>query len=136
MARNEYPLSKQVTLHNIVRVQQVIDFFVLSELQNGRLYNNELEQRIIMHLGKQSPVNVGVNNGYLSTRLKKLTEEGHVSRAWEGDNRYNRYYQITDHGNVYFKELLKELPDQVDLAINTYTNFKQYMSKFGHIPLN
>ncbi|KJD37498.1 helix-turn-helix transcriptional regulator [Paenibacillus sp. S33] len=136
MPRNEYPLSKQISLHNIVRVQQVIDFFVLSELQRGRLYGSELEQQIIVALGKQSPTNVGVNNGYLSARLKKLAEEGHVTRAWDGDNRYNRYYSITPRGHDYFKQLLKELPDQVDLAINTYTNFKHYIDRFGHIPLN
>ncbi|ALS09969.1 PadR family transcriptional regulator (plasmid) [Paenibacillus peoriae] len=136
MPRNEYPLSKQVSLNNIVRVQQVIDFFVLSELQRGRLYGSELEQQIIAALGKQSPRNVGVNNGYLSARLKKLTEDGHVTRVWEGDNRYNRYYSITPQGNDYFKQLLKELPDQVDLAIHTYTNFKHYIDRYGQVPLD
>lgn len=136
MPRNEYPLSKQVSLNNIVRVQQVIDFFVLSELQRGRLYGSELEQQIITALGKQSPRNVGVNNGYLSARLKKLAEDGHVTRVWEGDNRYNRYYSITPQGNDYFKQLLKELPDQVDLAIQTYMNFKHYINRYGQVPLD
>ncbi len=127
MARNEHPIEKTESLGHVVKVQQVIDFIVLSELQNGQMYASELEQRIIQTLGNH----VGVNDAYLSQRLKTLAENGHVFRKWEGDSRYNRYYRITDSGMEYFKGLLRELPDRVKKAQQVYSSFDSYMSKFG-----
>jgi PadR family transcriptional regulator PadR len=127
LARNENPIEKQESLGYVVKVQQVIDFVVLSELQQGRLYAKEIEQRIILALGGS----VGVNDGYLSQRLKTLSDQGHVTRKWESDNRYNRYYQITDHGMHYFKALINELPDRVNRAQQVYNRFEKYMKKYN-----
>lgn len=131
MPRNENPIEKTESLGHVVKVQQVIDFIVLSELQVGQLYASELEQRIIQALGG----NVGVNDAYLSQRLKTLADNGHVFRKWDGDNRYNRFYRITDSGMEYFKGLLRELPDRVKKAQQVYSQFDTYMSKFGKINL-
>lgn len=133
MARNEYPVTKEETLGNLVKVQQIIDVIVLAELQQGRRYGNELEQIIIQRLGGFSTRTVGVNNGYLSTRLTKLAEAGHVYRAWEGDNRYNRYYTITDQGLLYFEQLIRELPERIELVLSIYTGFQKYLTQFDHL---
>ncbi len=127
MARNENPIEKQESLGYVVKVQQVIDFVVLSELQQGRLYAKEIEQRIILALGGS----VGVNDGYLSQRLKALSDQGHVTRRWESDNRYNRYYQITDYGMDYFQALVRELPDRVNRAKQVYNRFENYMKRYN-----
>ncbi|CAM4041351.1 helix-turn-helix transcriptional regulator [Paenibacillus alkaliterrae] len=132
MARNENPIEKQESLGYVVKVQQVIDFIVLSELQDGQLYAKELEQRIILALGGS----VGVNDGYLSQRLKTLAEQGHVTRKWEGDNRYNRFYRISDAGMDYFKGLMRELPDRVKRAQQVYNRFETYMDKYGKMNLS
>lgn len=132
MARNENPIEKQESLGYVVKVQQVIDFIVLSELQGGELYAKELEQRIILALGGS----VGVNDGYLSQRLKTLAEQGHVTRRWEGDNRYNRFYGITDEGMEYFKRLMRELPDRVKRAQQVYNRFETYIDKYGKMNLS
>jgi PadR family transcriptional regulator PadR len=131
MARNENPIEKTESLGHVVKVQQVIDFIVLSELQEGQLYASELEQRIIQVLGG----NVGVNDAYLSQRLKTLAEKGHVLRNWENDNRYNRFYRITVTGMEYFKELLGELPDRVKRAQQVYNRFDKYVGKFDKLNL-
>lgn len=129
MARNESPLEKEGALGYVVKVQQVIDFIVLAELQKcGRLYASEMDQEIIKILG-----GIGVNDSYLSQRLKKLAESGHVKRQWEDDNRYNRYYEITDSGVDYFKLLLRDLPDRVQLALRVYSLFDKYVKKYGHV---
>ncbi|RXZ77816.1 PadR family transcriptional regulator [Paenibacillaceae bacterium] len=125
MARNQNKLEKDETLGHVVKVQQVIDFFVLSELQKGRRYQGELEQAIISQLS-----NVGVSKGYLTTRLQKLAAEGHVLRSWENDDRYNRFYEITDEGLIYFKKMLQELPDRVKLAQKVYQQFEDYIRRF------
>lgn len=131
MARNEHPIEKQETLGSVVKVQQVIDFVVLSELQHGQLYGKEIEQRILQALGGS----VGVNDGYLSQRLKNLTDQGHVARYWEGDNRYNRYYRLTDSGLLYFRSLMRELPDRVKRAQQVYDRFTTYISQYGGMDL-
>ncbi|MCA0754202.1 PadR family transcriptional regulator [Paenibacillus sp. N4] len=132
MARNENPIEKQESLGYVVKVQLVIDFIVLSELQDGELYAKEIEQRIIMALGGT----VGVNDGYLSQRLKTLTDQGHVTRRWEGDNRYNRFYRITDSGREYFKGLMRELPERVKRAQQVYSRFNHYIDKYGKLNLS
>ncbi|WP_426446706.1 PadR family transcriptional regulator [Paenibacillus sp. S-38] len=126
MARNQDPVVKEESLGHVVKVQQVIDFMVLSELQKGRRYASEMEQWIIKSLD-----GVGVNDGYLSARLKKLAENGHVKREWGDDNRYNRYYEITDSGMVYFRALLSDLPDRVKLAQKVYKLFDSYVGQFA-----
>ncbi|OME70105.1 PadR family transcriptional regulator [Paenibacillus sp. FSL A5-0031] len=131
MARNENPIEKQESLGYVVKVQQVIDFIVLSELQSGQLYAKELEERIILALGGS----VGVNDGYLSQRLKTLADQGHVTRKWEGDNRYNRFYRITESGMDYFKSLMRELPDRVKRAQQVYNRFESYIDKYGKMKL-
>ncbi|MDF2723533.1 MAG: PadR family transcriptional regulator, partial [Paenibacillus sp.] len=107
---------------------QVIDFIVLSDLMRGRRYHSEMEQFITQTLD-----GVGVNDAYFSQRLKVLAESGHVHRQWDGDNRYNRYYDITDSGIDYFKALLRELPDRVKMAQRVYERFDQYIAKFGQV---
>ncbi|WP_336788448.1 PadR family transcriptional regulator [Paenibacillus sp. MMO-177] len=131
MGRSEKPIEKEEALGYVVKVQQVIDFVVLSELQEGRLYQRELDARIIAALGGK----VGVNDAYLSQRLKTLAEKGHVTREWSTDNRYNRYYAITDHGLEYFKELMRELPGRVKRAQEVYNQFETYISKYDLMDL-
>lgn len=127
MPRNENPIEKTDSLGHVVKVQQVIDFIVLSDLINGDArYHSEMEQYITKTLG-----GVGVNDAYFSKRLKVLTDSGHVVRRWDGDNRYNRYYRITDTGEEYFKQLLRDLPDRVKLAQKVYGLFDSYMAKYG-----
>lgn len=139
MPRNENPIEKSISLGHIVKVQQVIDFIVLSDLMNGQRYHSEMEQFITQTLtgGVQNSLSltVGVNDAYFSQRLKLLAESGHVVRHWDGDNRYNRYYQITESGRNYFKKLLQELPDQVKLAQQVYNVFAQYIEKFNKVNL-
>lgn len=130
MPRNEHPIEKTDSLGYVVKVQQVIDFIVLSELQHGRRYASEMEQFIITTLE-----GVGVNDAYLSQRLKTLAEHGHVIREWDGDNRYNRFYEITESGYVYFQQLLRELPERVRLALKVYNLFDKYIEKFDHVRL-
>lgn len=131
MPRNENPIEKSESLGHVVKVQQVIDFIVLSDLLNGRRYHSEMEQFIITTLE-----GVGVNDAYFSQRLKELTKSGHVNRHWDGDNRYNRYYEITESGLVYFKLLLRDLPERVKLAQKVYTLFDNYVAKFGKLNVN
>lgn len=131
MPRNENPIEKTYSLGQVVKVQQVIDFIVLSDLVNGESrYHSEMEQFITTTLD-----GVGVNDAYFSKRLQALTESGHVVRQWEGDNRYNRFYRITDSGREYFKQLLRDLPERVKLAQKVYGLFDSFMSKHGKMSL-
>lgn len=130
MPRNENPIEKTESLGHVVKVQQVIDFIVLSDLMKGRRYHSEMEQFIIQTLD-----GVGVNDAYFSQRLRALAESGHVKREWESDNRYNRFYEITDSGVEYFKKLLRELPDRIKLAQRVYSLFDNYMAKFDKMSL-
>lgn len=130
MPRNENPIEKNESLGHVVKVQQVIDFIVLSDLMRGRRYHSEMEQFITQTLD-----GVGVNDAYFSQRLKVLSENGHVHRQWDGDNRYNRYYDITDSGVEYLKGLLRELPDRIKMAQRVYTLFDNYIAKFGKMNL-
>ncbi|MBO7747006.1 helix-turn-helix transcriptional regulator [Paenibacillus sp. MWE-103] len=131
MPRNENPIEKTESLGHLVKVQRVIDFMVLSDLINGQRYHSEMEQFITQTLGN----GVGVNDAYFSKRLQVLYENGHVTRHWDGDNRYNRFYRITDAGIEYFKLMLRELPGRVSLAKQVYDRFDAYLDKFGHVHL-
>jgi PadR family transcriptional regulator PadR len=133
MPRNDHPIEKTESLGHVVKVQQVIDLIVLSYLMNnGRRYHSEMEQFITSTLGGD----VGVNDAYFSQRLKALAESGHVNRQWDGDNRYNRFYTITDSGVEYLKGLLRDLPSRVKKAQQVYSLFDNYMAKFGKMNLN
>ena len=123
-------VRKEESLGQVVKVQQVIDFFVLSELQDGRRYQSELEQSIVKTLE-----NVGVSKAYLSRRLQKMTEEGHVIRHWPDDERYNRYYEISESGLNYFKNMLRDLPSRVKLAQQVYKLFEDYISQYSNMNL-
>ncbi|WP_195575625.1 PadR family transcriptional regulator [Paenibacillus sp. 1001270B_150601_E10] len=122
--RNTSPIRKDESLGHVVKVQQVIDFMVLAELQKGRRYGKEIDQVIISSLG-----GVGVNDSYLSKRLRVLNEKGHTISYWDSDHRYFRYYEITDLGREYFNQLLKELPDRVQLALKVYQMFDHILKK-------
>jgi DNA-binding PadR family transcriptional regulator len=127
MPRDDNPIEKEGTLGYVIKVQQVIDFVVLSELQDGKqLYVSELDKKIAAILG-----GIGVNDSYLSARLRKLAENGHVIRVWGGDDRYNRYYSITDSGNEYLMQMLRELPERVRLARKVYSNFEKYIARYN-----
>jgi PadR family transcriptional regulator PadR len=130
MPRDPNPIEKEHALGYVLKVQQVIDFIVLSELHEGRRYHKELEKAIITNLDR-----VGVNDAYFSQRLKKLTDMGHLSRVWKDDNRYNRYYDITDAGRVYFNEMLRDLPVRVERALKVYTLFGDLIAKYDHVNL-
>ncbi len=131
MPREEDPIQKEESLGNVVKVQQVIDFIVLSKLmEEKRLYHSKMKRFIIDTLD-----GVGVNEAYFSKRLQTLAEKGHVIREWEDENRYNRFYEITDSGVDYFKRLLQELPDRVKMAQRVYELFDQYLGKFGKMNL-
>lgn len=123
--RNQKPAEKEITLGHVVKVQQVIDFIVLSELQQGQRYGKQIYQVIIESLG-----GVGVNDSYLAQRLKVLAEKGHAASHWEDDNRYNRYYEITDSGIEYFNQLLRELPERVESAQRVYRLFDKMLQKY------
>jgi PadR family transcriptional regulator PadR len=123
--RNQTPVEKDSTLGHVIKVQQVIDFIVLSELQNGRRYGKQLDQVIIQSLN-----GVGVNDSYLSQRLRVLAEKGHATSQWEDDHRYNRYYEITESGLEYFNQLVKDLPERVDLALKVYKLFDKMIKKY------
>ncbi|WP_039832818.1 PadR family transcriptional regulator [Paenibacillus sonchi] len=123
--RNQNTTEKDVSLGHVVKVQQVIDFMVLAELQKGRRYGKQMDQAIIHALD-----GVGVNDGYLSTRLRKLSSLGHVSDYWDSDQRYFRYYEITESGLEYFQQLLRDLPERVDLALKVYLKFQSIILKY------
>ncbi|BFH10990.1 hypothetical protein J6TS7_59710 [Paenibacillus dendritiformis] len=123
--KNQAPIIKEQTLGHVVKVQQVIDFIVLAELQEGRRYGKQIDQFIIQSLN-----GVGVNDSYLAQRLKVLAEKGHATSTWDSDNRYNRYYEITDSGLEYFAQLLKELPERVALAQKVYNQFNKMLKKY------
>lgn len=118
-------IDKQSSLGHVVRVQQVIDFIVLAELQSGKSYGKELDQVITKTLE-----GVGVNDSYLSQRLKKLAEQGHCHSYWDSDNRHYRYYEITSSGIEYFKQLQRDLPDRVNLALRVYKAFESTLKKY------
>ncbi|NHN30453.1 MarR family winged helix-turn-helix transcriptional regulator [Paenibacillus agricola] len=123
--RNEV-VGKDETLGNVVKVQQVIDFMVLGVIQQkGEQYNNQLEQFVVSKLG-----GIGVNKAYLTTRLAKMYELGYVNRRWEGDNRFNRFYTITEDGIAYFVRLRRELPERVEMAQKVYGLFGSYIEEF------
>lgn len=127
MPRDDNPIEKEGTLGYVIKVQQVIDFVVLSELQDGKqLYVSELDKKIAAVLG-----GIGVNDSYLSARLRKLAENGHVIREWGSDDRYNRYYSITDSGNEYLMQMLRDLPERVRLARKVYSNFEKYIARYN-----
>lgn len=121
----ENKVEKETSLGHVVRVQHVIDFIVLAELQSGRRYGKQLDSLIT-----QTLQGVGVNDSYLAQRLKKLAEKGHATSQWDDDNRYNRYYEITDSGLEYFKQLQRDLPERVELALKVYKLFQKTMKKY------
>lgn len=123
--RNQTPVEKEQSLGHIVKVQQVIDFIVLAELQKGRRYGKQIDQVIIQTLS-----GVGVNDSYLAKRMKVLAEKGHATSQWEDDNRYNRYYEITDSGIEYFNQLLRDLPERVNLALKVYGLFDKAIKQY------
>jgi DNA-binding PadR family transcriptional regulator len=118
-------IDKESSLGHVIKVQQVIDFMVLAELQDGRRYGKQLDQVITQALD-----GVGVNDSYLAQRLKKLAEKGHATSQWDDDNRYNRYYEITDSGLEYFNQLQRDLPERVALALKVYKLFEKTMKKY------
>ncbi|MGG4132120.1 helix-turn-helix transcriptional regulator [Paenibacillus illinoisensis] len=118
-------VDKLSSLGYVVKVQHVIDFLVLAELQSGRRFGKELDQVITKTLK-----GVGVNDSYLSQRLKKLAEKGHAHSYWDSDNRYYRYYEITESGIEYFKQLQRDLPERVALAQRVYKAFESTLKKF------
>jgi DNA-binding PadR family transcriptional regulator len=132
MPRDNTSVNNKVDkLGHIIKAQHVIDFVVLSELQaNKQLYVSELHKKIFTILG-----NIGVNDSYLSARLKKLAENGHVIGEWKGDGRYNRYYTITEKGREYFLQMLRDLPGRVKKAHEVYSNFEKYLGRFGKVNL-
>lgn len=123
--RNQHPIVKDESLGHLIKVQQFIDFMVLAELQKGRFYGKQLEEAIIKALD-----GVGVNDGYLSTRLRKLASLGHVSDYWDSDQRYFRFYEITDSGIEYFQQLVRDLPEKVTLAIKVYSKVEKILRKY------
>lgn len=124
MRESEIRLEKESSLGHVVRVQHVIDYMVLAELQHGRRYGKQIDRVITMTLQ-----GVGVNDSYLAQRLKKLAEQGHATSRWDDDNRYNRYYEITDSGREYFNQLQRDLPERVALALKVYKLFEQTIQK-------
>ncbi|MDN8593163.1 helix-turn-helix transcriptional regulator [Paenibacillus sp. 11B] len=125
MRKDITKIDKQSSLGHVVKVQQVIDFLVLAELQSGRRFGKELDQVITKTLK-----GVGVNDSYLTQRLKKLAEKGHAHSYWESENRYYRYYEITEYGIEYFKQLQRDLPDRVSLALRVYKAFESTLKKY------
>lgn len=127
--RNVEPkVHKEESLGHVVKVQQVIDYMVLAELQRGRRYGKQLDQLIT-----QSLDGVGVNDSYLAQRLKKLAAKGHATSRWEDDNRYNRYYEITPSGIEYFNQLQRDLPERVALAMKVYKLFDAALKRHGKL---
>ncbi|MDH6674983.1 PadR family transcriptional regulator PadR [Paenibacillus sp. LBL] len=125
MRNTDHKIEKESSLGHVVKVQHVIDFIVLAELQNGRRYGKQLDQTITQTLH-----GVGVNDSYLAQRLKKLAEKGHATSQWDDDNRYNRYYEITESGIEYFDQLKRDLPERVSLALKVYKLFENTVKKY------
>ncbi|WP_150274056.1 PadR family transcriptional regulator [Paenibacillus tepidiphilus] len=127
MARHasEDKIPKDTTFGAVIKVQQVIDFMALSELKKGTRFGKQIDQTILRSFN-----GVGVNDSYLAARLKVLAEKGHATSEWDKDNRFNRFYKITPSGEEYFEQLLRELPDRVDLAIRVYKQFEDILRKF------
>lgn len=118
--------EKETSLGYVVKVQQVIDFMVLAELQKGPRYGKQLDQMIT-----DTFQGVGVNDSYLAQRLGKLAENGHATWKWEDpDRRYNKTYRITETGEEYFRMLQQDLPDRVALAVKVYSIFDKTIKKF------
>ena len=124
MRNSEDKMVKTNSLGHIVKVQQVMDFMVLTELRHGRRYGKQLDLMITKSLG-----GVGVNDSYLAQRLKVLAEKGHVKSQWESDNRFNRFYEITDSGNEYLEQLKRDLPERVEIALKVYKRFEAFMNQ-------
>ncbi|WP_270171098.1 PadR family transcriptional regulator [Paenibacillus sp. SYP-B4298] len=124
MREKDAQIDKESSLGHVVRVQHVIDYMVLAELQHGRRYGKQIDRVITTTLQ-----GVGVNDSYLAQRMKKLAEKGHATSRWDDDNRYNRYYEITDSGREYFRQLQRDLPERVALALKVYKLFEQTIQK-------
>lgn len=127
MARkpDEDKVAKDTTFGAVVKVQQVIDFMALAELRKGTRYGKQIDQTILRSFN-----GVGVNDSYLAARLKVLAEKGHATSEWDKDNRFNRFYSITPSGEEYFEQLLRELPEKVELAIRIYKQFENILLKY------
>jgi len=46
---------------------------------------------------------------------ESLSENGHVIRQWDGDDRYNRYYNITDLGAEYLIQIQERKASQYEV---------------------
>jgi DNA-binding PadR family transcriptional regulator len=122
--------DKENKVSRILKVQELIDFFVLGEIQEKPKYVRELDEAMVKKLS-----NIGVNVSYMSRRIDFLSKEGYVERFWEHeDKRYNHYCKITPAGITYFNMLLTGVPDKVKLALKFYQSLDHYIkSSFGSV---
>ncbi|MDP5276146.1 PadR family transcriptional regulator [Chengkuizengella axinellae] len=116
---------KKDTLGNIIKIQPMLDFIILAELQKSSQNLVNLSEQIVKIFD-----GFGVNTGYLSQRITKLVEGGHIEKKPDRKNRLIVHLIITEDGKVYFKKLSDELPDSISKALFIYSTFQKYLTDF------
>ena len=127
------PSKKDMMMGRIFKVQELIDFFVLSEIFNGPQYIGYLDEQLTVKLGNG---NMGVSQSYLCERVSALAEKGFIKRSWNDEERYNRLCFITDAGQDYLRNHVREIPGKIAAAEKLYKNLKQYMKRFDNWDLS
>jgi len=125
-------IDKEHTLGNVVKVFEILEYIVLAELYtHGPNFQQQLEQRIITILG-----GVGVNKGFLSQRINSLLSSGKIEDTGIDPNHRSRHIlKITPEGVNYLKDIMKDVPQKLKLALSTYTAFEKYMTQYGKMSL-
>ncbi|RJG15638.1 PadR family transcriptional regulator [Paenibacillus thiaminolyticus] len=125
MANIKKNVDMDETLGSLLKVHDVLEYIVLNELQKKSHYLLQLEQIIVKELD-----GVGVNRGYLSQRITKLIENGHIERAGSDPNhRLIVLLRLTDSGLTYLNMLKMRVPERVKLALRTYNAFDKYIQR-------
>lgn len=128
MASHNESKAKDKKVSRILQVQELIDFYVLSEILEGPKYQFQLDD----DMARKHFEGVGVNISYLSRRIAFMREEGFLEQYWDDDvKRGRRYCRITDRGRDYLKLMLRDIPGKVSDALKFYNNLNRYLKKFS-----
>lgn len=122
--------KKRTKVSQILKVQELIDFYVLGEIQDEPRYVRQLDESMVATL-KQ-----GVNVSYMSRRIDFMHDQGYLGRYWDDDyKRYNHYCRISNDGLAYFKKMMLSVPSKVQEAIHFYQSLDKYVKRFtDHVP--
>ncbi len=119
------PVIKDAKVGRILQVQEIIDFFVLSEIMETPRYLQELDSRMVLFFK-----GVGVNLSYMSRRIAFMREKGYLVQQWDDPvNRVKHYCRITDAGREYFMMMLRDIPGKIENGLSFYQSISEYTAK-------